>query len=132
MTLVLRVAAAAIVEDGRLLVVSKHAAPGVFYLPGGKPDPGEAAEECVRREVREELGAALPSLEFLERVEAEAALERVPMAMDVFLAALDRPPSPAAEIAALAWYRDGAPFAGVLAPAIVGGVIPSLRRLGLL
>jgi ADP-ribose pyrophosphatase YjhB (NUDIX family) len=39
-----------------LLLVSKRAAPDVFYLPGGKPDPGEAPLDCLRRELREELG----------------------------------------------------------------------------
>jgi 8-oxo-dGTP diphosphatase len=129
---VLRVAAAAVVDDGRLLLVSKSAAPRVFYLPGGKPDDGESASECIRRELREELGAEPTSLEFLETVHAVAALEQVPMAMDVFLATLDGMPAPAAEIASVAWYADGTPFAGELAPAIVGGVLPSLRRRALL
>jgi ADP-ribose pyrophosphatase YjhB (NUDIX family) len=124
----LRVAAAAVVEEGRLLLVSKNAAPEVFYLPGGKPDEGESAVDCVHREVHEELGARVTSLEFLETVEATAALERVPMAMDVFLATLDRAPVAAAEIAAVAWYDDAAVFGGTLAPPISGGVIPSLRR----
>jgi 8-oxo-dGTP diphosphatase len=128
----LRVAAAAVVEEGRLLLVSKNAAPDVFYLPGGKPDGAESAVECVRREVREELGAAIASLEFLETVRAPAALEHVPMAMDVYLATLAGVPAASAEIAALAWYDDDAPFAGRLAPAIADGVIPSLRRRRLL
>src|SRR5579871_2187298 len=108
---VLRVAAAAVVEEGRLLLVSKRAAPDVYYLPGGKPEPGEPAEACVRRELAEELGVAPASL---------AALERVPMAMDVFLAEVAGEPEPASEIAELAWYGDGAPFSGRLAPAISG------------
>jgi len=124
----LHVAAAAVVEDGRLLLVSKDAAPRVFYLPGGKPDDGETPVECVRRELREELGAQPTSLEFLETVHAVAALEQVPMAMVVFLATLDGVPEPAAEIAAVAWYTDGAQFDGELAPAIVGGVLPTLRK----
>lgn len=128
----LRVAAAAVIENERLLLVSKTAAPGVFYLPGGKPDDGETATDCVRRELREELGAQPVSLEFLETVHAVAALEEVPMAMDVFLATLDGAPAPAAEIASLAWYTDGTPFAGELAPAIVGGVLPTLRKRALL
>ncbi len=128
----LRVAAAAVVEEGRLLLVSKRAAPDVYYLPGGKPEPGEPAEACVRRELAEELGVAPASLAFLERVHAVAALERVPMAMDVFLAEVAGEPEPASEIAELAWYGDGAPFSGRLAPAISGGVLPSLRRRGLL
>jgi len=124
----LHVAAAAVVEDGRLLLVSKDAAPRVFYLPRGKPDDGETPVECVRRELREELGAQPTSLEFLETVHAVAALEQVPMAMVVFLATLDGVPEPAAEIAAVAWYTDGAQFDGELAPAIVGGVLPTLRK----
>jgi 8-oxo-dGTP diphosphatase len=114
----LRVAAVAVVEDGRLLLVSKRAAPEVFYLPGGKPEAGESAEECVRREVREELGVDLASLEFDHTIHAPAALEGVPMAMDVFRAELVGPPSAAAEIAAIAWHRPGDPLPGRLAPAI--------------
>src|SRR5262245_2248968 len=34
----LRVVAAAILADRKVLLVSKRAAPDVFYLPGGKPD----------------------------------------------------------------------------------------------
>ena len=128
----LRVAAAAVIENERLLLVSKTAAPRVFYLPGGKPDDGETATDCVRRELREELGTQPASLEFLETVHAVAALEEVPMAMDVFLATLDGTPAPAAEIASVAWYIDGTPFAGELAPAIVGGVLPTLRKRALL
>jgi len=36
----LRVVAAAILEHRKLLLVSKRAAPHVFYLPGGKPADG--------------------------------------------------------------------------------------------
>jgi 8-oxo-dGTP diphosphatase len=114
----LRVAAVAVVENGRLLLVSKMAAPEVFYLPGGKPKPGESPEDCVRREVREELGVGLASLEFDHTIHASAALEGVPMAMDVFRGELTGEPAAAAEIAAIAWHRPGEPFAGTLAPAI--------------
>jgi len=114
----LRVAAVAVVENGRLLLVSKTAAPDVFYLPGGKPEPGESAEDCVRREVREELGVELASLVFHETIQAPAALEDVPMAMDVFRAELAGEPVAAAEIANVTWHRPGEPFAGTLAPAI--------------
>jgi 8-oxo-dGTP diphosphatase len=52
----LQVVAAAIIVERRLLVVSKRAAPAVFYLPGGKPEPGEPPLACLRREIDEELG----------------------------------------------------------------------------
>jgi 8-oxo-dGTP diphosphatase len=128
----LRVAAAAILEERRLLLVSKRSAPDVFYLPGGKPDPGESALDCVRREVREELCAGLVSVEPFAVVSAPAALEGVPMEMTVYLAALDGPPEAAAEIAELRWLADGEPFAGRLAPAVADAVLPELRARRLL
>lgn len=45
--------------DGRILVCSrpegKHMA-GKWEFPGGKIEPGETPEACIRREIREELG----------------------------------------------------------------------------
>src|SRR6476661_10582344 len=49
---------AAVVESGRLLLlfcVPRDEA-GFWVLPGGGREPGESAEECVAREVREEAG----------------------------------------------------------------------------
>lgn len=54
--------AAAIIRDeaGRYLIARRrhgtHLA-GLWELPGGKREPGERLEECLRRELREELGA---------------------------------------------------------------------------
>jgi 8-oxo-dGTP diphosphatase len=126
----LRVVAAAVVRDGRLLLVSKRAAPDVFYLPGGKPEPGETLDAALRRELTEELGVGAGPLELLADVHAPAALEGVPMRMAVYLTDLDREPVAAAEIAALAWWPDG--VARTLAPAVSGQVIPLLTQRGLL
>jgi 8-oxo-dGTP diphosphatase len=122
----LEVVAAAVVEDEALLLVSKHEAPDVFYLPGGKPDAGETPEACLRRELAEELGTTATSLEPFDVVHALAALERVPMRMTVYRATLDRAPAAAAEVSALRWYRPGEPFSGRLAPAVADHVIPAL------
>ena len=48
-------------EADRLLVVRRAADPaaGTWDLPGGFADPGETAEETLRREVREETGLDL-------------------------------------------------------------------------
>ncbi|GAA2664588.1 NUDIX domain-containing protein [Nonomuraea recticatena] len=43
------VVAAAVIDRGRLLVVSKKSAPDLFYLPGGKPEPGESEEQTLAR-----------------------------------------------------------------------------------
>ena len=62
-------AVAALITDkqGRLLVVVRAKEPqkGTWDLPGGFADPGESAEEAVRREVREELGLEITALHYL-------------------------------------------------------------------
>ncbi len=51
-------AKAILVHDGRLLVVEKRDAGGVFYtLPGGGQEPGENLHDALRRECWEEVGA---------------------------------------------------------------------------
>ncbi|HKF11018.1 MAG TPA: NUDIX hydrolase [Xanthobacteraceae bacterium] len=52
---------AAIVRDGRILVVRRARAPahGLYSLPGGVVEVGETLEETVMREVREETGMTI-------------------------------------------------------------------------
>jgi 8-oxo-dGTP diphosphatase len=124
----MRVIAAAVLDPRGLLLVSKRAAPDVFYLPGGKPEPGEGTLACLERELLEELGVTVAEAEPFAEVRAPAALEGVEMWMTVFLARLAGVPAPAAEIASLRWWpRDATPR---LAPAIRDVVIPRLRAAG--
>jgi 8-oxo-dGTP diphosphatase len=55
----IRVACAIIEKDGKVLATQRSAAmsmPMKWEFPGGKIDNGESAEECLRREVSEEIG----------------------------------------------------------------------------
>jgi 8-oxo-dGTP diphosphatase len=122
----MRVIAAAVLGVRGLLLVSKRAAPEMFYLPGGKPEPGEAPLECLRREIAEELGVELASAAPFADVRAPAALEDVEMLMTVFLARLTGVPAPGAEIASLRWWPHDSTL--TLAPAVRDHVIPALRR----
>ena len=126
------VAAAAVVRAGELLVVSKRAAPEVFYLPGGKPEPGESLPDAVQREVHEELGVGVATMRPFAVVEDVAALEKVPMRMTVYLAALIGEPQPAAELAALVWTTCEDPDRPFLAPALRNHVVPQLVASGLI
>ena len=128
---VLEVVAAAIVRSGRLLVVSKRSADHVFYLPGGKSEPGEPERETLARELREELGVTLVGAEPFAVVEDVAALEQVPMRMTALRATVDGAPAPEAEIAAMAW-TDGSDGGLLLAPAVRNQVVPRLAAAGLL
>jgi 8-oxo-dGTP diphosphatase len=74
----LRLMAAAVSHRSALMLVSEHAAPAaVHYLPGGKPEPGEAPLDCLRREVGEEVGCEVIEPQLLAEVRAPAALKGV-------------------------------------------------------
>ena len=57
----IRVTAAVIHEDGRIFATQRGYGDYKDWLefPGGKIEPGESPEECVVREIREELSATV-------------------------------------------------------------------------
>src|SRR6058998_335288 len=70
------VAAALIFRDGRLLITQRYPDAhlgGLWEFPGGKREPGETFEECLRRELKEELG-----IEVEVREEVESITHRYP------------------------------------------------------
>jgi NADH pyrophosphatase NudC (nudix superfamily) len=61
-------AVAGLILDGARLLVTVRAGephPGMLDLPGGFVDPGERAEQALRREVREELSLEVTDTEYL-------------------------------------------------------------------
>jgi 8-oxo-dGTP diphosphatase len=63
-----RVSVAVINKDGRILIAKREKAgplQNLWEFPGGKIEPGETPEECVRREVFEELGLTIERVDFL-------------------------------------------------------------------
>ncbi len=61
------VAACVVDEQGRMVVLVRGKEPGKgkWDLPGGFVDPGETAEDALRREVREEVGLEVTALRYL-------------------------------------------------------------------
>ena len=61
----LHAAVAVIERRGRLLICQRRdddSFGGCWEFPGGKREPGESWEACLRRELREELGVAVRSI----------------------------------------------------------------------
>jgi mutator protein MutT len=67
----IEVAAGLVFRDGKLLITKRHAdvhLGGLWEFPGGKRENGETFENCLVRELREELGIEIQIGEILETV----------------------------------------------------------------
>jgi mutator protein MutT len=67
----IEVAAALIFHGGKLLIAQRHAKAhlgGLWEFPGGKRQPEETFEECLVREIREELGVEISVGELVEEI----------------------------------------------------------------
>lgn len=96
------------ISDGRLLVVRTRGK-DAFYLPGGKPEPGEDPVAALVREVDEELGLKLrgESLQDAFTVEDDAhGLPGQRVRIRCFTGPADGQPQPRTEIEALHWVTS--------------------------
>lgn len=67
----IKVSAALIFRAGKLLITQRHAKShlgGLWEFPGGKCEPGESFEQCLVREIREELGVTISVGELFEEI----------------------------------------------------------------
>jgi 8-oxo-dGTP diphosphatase len=56
-----------LIENGRVLIARRRpgaSQAGLWEFPGGKVRPGESPEQCLEREIREELGIRIAVEEF--------------------------------------------------------------------
>ena len=68
---VIEVAAGLVFRQGKLLITQRRAEDhlgGLWEFPGGKREPGESFQECVRRELHEELGILVDPKELLTSI----------------------------------------------------------------
>jgi 8-oxo-dGTP diphosphatase len=120
-------------KDGRVLLCRKKHTTSLLILPGGTLEPGETAEECLRRECREELGdVEVSNLFYLGEYESPAAGPNgKTVKIELYAGELEGLPAAHSEIQDLVWFgpQDDA---GLLAPSLRDVIFPDLRRRAIL
>jgi mutator protein MutT len=103
-TKVIEVSAGLIFRAGKLLITQRHARAhlgGLWEFPGGKCEPGETFEQCLVRELREELGVEVVVGELFATVE-HAYPERTVLLKFFLCSLLQGEPKPV-DCAAVKW-----------------------------
>jgi 8-oxo-dGTP pyrophosphatase MutT (NUDIX family) len=120
-------------KDGRVLLCRKKDTTSLLILPGGKLEPGETAEQCLRRECREELGnVEILGLRHIGDYESPAAgQDGKTVKIELYAGELEGTPAAQSEIQDLVWFGPG-DDAALLAPSLRNVIFPDLRRRGLI
>ncbi len=94
-------------EEDRILLCRKNRDTSLLITPGGRIEPNESAEECLVREISEELGSnvSLSDLHYFGtyRDIAAGSTEKI-VEIQLYSGTLSGQPAPQAEIAELVWF----------------------------
>jgi 8-oxo-dGTP diphosphatase len=91
-----------VVQDGSLLLCRKRGSE-TWILPGGKLEPGETQEQCLTREIKEELNSGCEASYFQSIEDVTASGE--PIRIDLYRGVLSGDAIPSREIEELWWWR---------------------------
>jgi 8-oxo-dGTP diphosphatase len=124
------------VRDGKILLCRKKHTTALLILPGGCREPGESALDCLRRELREELGDVMVSAMELVGIYTDHAAgpetaQPKTVRIELYRGELIGEPAAHSEIAELVWFgeRDNR---FELAPSIANKILPDLLVRGIL
>jgi mutator protein MutT len=102
----IEVSAALIFRKGEVLISQRSAAShlgGCWEFPGGKREPGESAEQCLVREIREELGVEIAVGDLFDEISHDYPEKSVHLKFFVCRLLTGEPQ--ALESAAVKWIR---------------------------
>jgi 8-oxo-dGTP diphosphatase len=120
------------IRDGRVLLCRKKHTTSLLILPGGVKEPGETAETCLRREVREELGdVELGPLRHLGDYHSPAAIPGKTVQVELFAGDLKGVPQATSEIKELIWFGRNDDYL-LLAPSLRDLIFPDLVKQGII
>ncbi|MDZ4799027.1 MAG: NUDIX domain-containing protein [Bryobacteraceae bacterium] len=123
-----------VIRDNRMLLCRKSRDTSLLIVPGGKLDPGESDEACLRREVAEELG---PTLEIQNITytgtyrDVAAGAEHRTVEVRLYQGDLSSEPAPHAEIAELIWFAP-TDDPSQLSATLRNKILPDLLQRGIL
>ena len=125
----IEVSAALIFRDGKILVAQRHASAhlgGLWEFPGGKCEPGETFEQCLVREIQEELGMEVEVGRLFEEISHTYAEKAVHLKFFIckFISGIPQP----LDCAAFKWIEK-AEMAEFEFPAADARLLEKLREL---
>lgn len=122
-----------VIRDNRILLCRKKYGTSLLILPGGCREPGETADGCLQRELREELGAVeMQNAAYIDTYSGPAAGgSGQTVQIELYRGDLSGEPAPHAEIAELVWFGPEDDRQRV-SPSIAQSILPDLIRRGLL
>lgn len=91
-----------VVRDGALLLCRKQGSE-TWILPGGKLEPGETQEQCLAREIQEELSCGCEA-SFFQTVQ-DVTANGEPIRIDLYRGVLTGEATVSREIEELWWWR---------------------------
>lgn len=120
------------IQKERILLCIRKGPEGRLILPGGKIEEGETPEQCLLRELREELGKVkVAGLFRIGTYQHEATMPGRMIRIELFGGQLEGTPAPRAEIAGIVWFGEQDDRVR-LAPSIRERILPDVISRGLL
>lgn len=122
-----------VIREGRMLLCRKKRGTTLLILPGGCLEAGESYEECLAREIAEELGPVeVENLDYIGTYRDAAAGESEKIVqVRLYRGDLGGAPAAQSEIAELVWF-GALDDRRQLSPSLVNKIVPDLIARGIL